>query len=138
MRIETNFEYRFTVAKKFFGATLKGAAFVDIGNVWNLRKGESILAATPDLDEQTVFKLSKFAQQLAVGTGLGLRYDVQYFVFRFDVGLKLKDPQFMGSDQWVISKFFSGARDFKNNYNLTHAPDTYRFLQYNFGIGMPF
>jgi len=138
MRIEANFEYRFTVAKNFFGATLKGAAFVDAGNVWNLRKGESILLATPALDEQTVFKLSKFAQQLAVGTGLGLRYDVQYFVFRFDVGLKLKDPQFGGSDQWVISKFFSGARDFKNTYNATHGPDTYRFLQYNFGIGMPF
>ncbi|WP_426325155.1 BamA/TamA family outer membrane protein [Pedobacter sp. R-06] len=138
MRIETNFEYRFTVAKKFFGATLKGAAFVDIGNVWNLRKGESILVATPTLDEQTVFKLSKFAQQLAIGTGVGLRYDVQYFVFRFDVGLKLKDPQFTGSDQWVISKFLSGARAFKDSYNLTHAPDTYRFLQYNFGIGMPF
>lgn len=138
MRIETNFEYRFTVAKKFFGATLKGAAFVDIGNVWNLRKGESILVATPALDEQTVFKLSKFAQQLAVGTGLGLRYDVQYFVFRFDVGLKLKDPQFTGSDQWVISKFLSGPRDFKDSYNATHGPDTYRFIQYNFGIGMPF
>ncbi|MFC1226276.1 BamA/TamA family outer membrane protein [Pedobacter sp. BG31] len=138
MRIETNFEYRFTVAKKFLGATLKGAAFVDIGNVWNLRKGESILVANPSLDEQTIFRLSKLAQQLAVGTGVGLRYDVQYFVFRFDVGLKLKDPQFAGSDQWVISKFLSGARDFKNTYNATHGPDTYRFIQYNFGIGMPF
>ncbi|WP_370576650.1 BamA/TamA family outer membrane protein [Pedobacter sp. AK013] len=138
MRIETNFEYRFTVAKKFFGATLKGAAFVDAGNVWNLRKGESILLATPTLDEQTVFKLNRFVQQLAIGTGVGLRYDVQYFVFRFDVGLKLKDPQFTGSNQWVIGKFLSGARDFKNSYNATHGPDTYRFLQYNFGIGMPF
>ncbi|MFD2583719.1 BamA/TamA family outer membrane protein [Pedobacter vanadiisoli] len=138
MRIETNLEYRFTVAKKFFGATLKGAAFVDAGNVWNLRKGESILLATPTLDEQTVFKLNRFVQQLAIGTGVGLRYDVQYFVFRFDVGLKLKDPQFTGSDQWVIGKFLSGAREFKNNYNATHGPDTYRFLQYNFGIGMPF
>ncbi|NII83844.1 MULTISPECIES: BamA/TamA family outer membrane protein [unclassified Pedobacter] len=138
MRIETNFEYRFTVAKKFFGATLKGAAFIDAGNVWNLRKGESILVGTPTLDEQTVFKLNRFVQQLAIGTGVGLRYDVQYFVFRFDVGLKLKDPQFTGSDQWVIGKFLSGARDFKNSYNATHGPDTYRFLQYNFGIGMPF
>ena len=138
MRIETNFEYRFTVAKKFLGATLKGAAFVDIGNVWNLRRGESILVSSPTLDEQTIFRLSKLAQQLAVGTGVGLRYDVQYFVFRFDVGLKLKDPQFAGADQWVISKFLSGARDFKNSYNATHGPDTYRFIQYNFGIGMPF
>jgi len=138
MRLETNFEYRFTVAKKFFGATLKGAAFVDAGNIWNIRRGESISQEVSELDEITVFKLSKLAQQIAIGTGVGLRYDVQYFVFRFDVGLKLKDPQFLGGDQWVIGKFLSGARDFKNQYNATHAPDTYRFLQYNFGIGMPF
>jgi outer membrane protein insertion porin family len=138
LRIETNFEYRFTVARKFFGATLKGAAFVDAGNIWNIRRGESITLENPELDELTVFKLSKLAKQIAIGTGVGLRYDVQYFVFRFDVGLKLKDPQFIGSDQWVISKFLSGARDFKNSYNATHGPDTYRFIQYNFGIGMPF
>lgn len=138
LRIETNFEYRFTVARKFFGATLKGAAFVDAGNIWNIRRGESITLENPELDELTVFKLSKLAKQIAIGTGVGLRYDVQYFVFRFDVGLKLKDPQFLGSDQWVISKFLSGARDFKNSYNSTHGPDTYRFIQYNFGIGMPF
>lgn len=138
LRIETNFEYRFTLARKFFGATLKGAAFVDAGNIWNIRRGESITLEYPELDELTVFKLSKLAKQIAVGTGVGLRYDVQYFVFRFDVGLKLKDPQFIGSDQWVISKFLSGARDFKNSYNATHGPDTYRFIQYNFGIGMPF
>ena len=138
MRLETNFEYRFTVARKFFGATLKGGTFVDAGNIWNIRRGESISQDVSELDEITVFKLSRLARQVAIGTGFGLRYDVQYFVFRFDVGLKLKDPQFSGSDQWVISKFFSGAKDFKNQYNATHAPDTYRFIQYNFGIGMPF
>jgi len=138
MRLETNFEYRFTLAKKFFGATLKGAAFVDAGNIWNVRMGESISQEFSELDELTVFKLSKLASRVAVGTGFGLRYDVQYFVFRFDVGIKLKDPQFIGDEQWVISKLFSGGRDFKNQYNATHAPDTYRFVQYNFGIGMPF
>ncbi|MDQ0638197.1 outer membrane protein insertion porin family [Pedobacter sp. W3I1] len=138
LRIETNFEYRFTLARKFFGATLKGAAFVDAGNIWNIRRGESITLENPELDELTVFKLSKLAKQIAIGTGIGLRYDVQYFVFRFDVGLKLKDPQFVGSDQWVISKFLTGSRDFKDSYNSTHGPDTYRFIQYNFGIGMPF
>lgn len=138
MRIETNFEYRFTLAKKFFGATLKGAAFLDIGNVWNVNKTSTVTGGITTTNEATLFKLSKLAQQVAVGTGFGFRYDVQYFVFRFDIGLKLKDPQFTGSDQWVIGKYFSGARDFKNNYNATHAPDTYRFVQYNFGIGMPF
>ncbi len=138
MRIETNFEYRFTLTKKFFGGALKGATFIDAGNIWNIRKGESISYDEPTLDDLTVFKLGKFAQQIAIGTGVGLRYDVQYFVFRFDVGLKLKDPQFSGADQWVIGKLLSGGREFKNTYNAAHAPDTYRFFQYNFGIGMPF
>jgi outer membrane protein insertion porin family len=129
LRIETNFEYRTMVLRKFFGGVLKGAAFVDVGNIWNLNADEG---------EEKMFKLSKLVQQLAIGTGVGLRYDVQYFVFRFDIGLKLKDPQFTGSEQWVISKFLTGGRDFKNNYNATHGPDTYRFFQYNFGIGMPF
>jgi len=138
MRIESNLEYRFTLTKKFFGATLKGAAFVDAGNVWNVTKISATDGATPFDNEKIVFKLSKLAQQVAIGTGLGLRYDVQYFVFRFDVGLKLKDPQFLGSDQWVISKFLSGGKQFRKDFNTTHSPDTYRFIQYNFGIGMPF
>lgn len=130
MRLETNFEYRYMLLRKFFGATLKGAAFVDAGNIWNLTEAAG--------DERKVFKINKLVEQLAIGAGVGIRYDVQYFVFRFDVGIKLKDPQFSGSDQWVIRKFLSGGKDFRNNYNLTNAPDTYRFLQYNFGIGMPF
>ncbi|TDG36975.1 hypothetical protein EZJ43_06760 [Pedobacter changchengzhani] len=133
MRIESNFEYRYKLLSKFFGATLKGAAFVDMGNVWNI--GNNVDDANAEVK---MFKLSKLAQQIAIGTGLGFRYDVQYFVFRFDVGVKVKDPQFEGGDQWVIKKLFSGSRDFKNTYNSTHGPDSYRFLQYNFGIGMPF
>ncbi len=129
LRIETNFEYRNILLRKFFGGVLKGAAFVDAGNIWNLNADEG---------EEKMFKLSKLVQQLAIGAGVGLRYDVQYFVFRFDVGLKIKDPQFSSDEQWVIGKFLSGGKDFRNTYNATHGPDTYRFLQYNFGIGMPF
>ncbi|WP_269427903.1 BamA/TamA family outer membrane protein [Pedobacter punctiformis] len=139
MKIETNFEYRYTLLKKFFGGVLKGAAFVDMGNVWNIN-GKSTLSGgiSEEVKQATLFKLSKLAQQAAIGTGMGFRYDVQYFVFRFDIGLKLKDPQFSGSDQWVVSKFLSGGRAFKDAYSLTNGPDTYRFIQYNFGIGMPF
>ncbi|WP_421942831.1 BamA/TamA family outer membrane protein [Pedobacter sp.] len=139
MKIEANLEYRYTLLRKFFGGVLKGAAFVDMGNVWNIN-GKSTLSGniSEEIRQQTLLKFSKLAQQTAIGAGAGFRYDVQYFVFRFDIGLKVKDPQFNGSEQWVIGKFLSGGRDFRNNYNLTHAPDTYRFLQYNFGIGMPF
>lgn len=130
MHMEANFEYRYNISNKFLAAKLKGAAFLDMGNVWNISAGNQY--------PETYFKWNKLAQQIAIGTGLGFRYDVDYFVFRLDVGLKLKDPQFQGSDQWVISKFFKGGKEFKSQYLTTHSPDRYRFVQYNFGIGMPF
>lgn len=134
MRIEANFEYRYRLLNKFFGGVLKGATFIDMGNVWKI-----VRSPGDDFAEEKMFKFKNMAQQVAIGAGLGLRYDVQYFIFRFDIGLKLKDPQFTGSDQWVINKFLSGEGGaFKANYNATHGPDNYRFVQYNFGIGLPF
>ncbi|MEJ5995816.1 BamA/TamA family outer membrane protein [Pedobacter sp. Du54] len=130
MRIETNLEYRYLLVNKLFGGKLKGAAFVDMGNIWNISSGNP--------RPETYFKLDKLGKQIAIGTGLGFRYDVEFFVFRFDLGLKLKDPQFVGSEQWVISKYLNGGKTFKENYFITHNPDVYRFMQYNFGIGFPF
>jgi outer membrane protein insertion porin family len=129
MRAEANLEYRYKLLNNFFGAKLKGAFFIDAGNIWNV---------TSNRASSTYFDFSKLGSQIAIGTGAGFRYDVQYFVFRFDVGLKLKDPQFSGADQWVISKYLSGAKEFKDDYYRTHSPERYRFVQYNFGIGMPF
>ncbi len=131
MHLEANLEYRFKLVNKFFGGKLKGAVFVDMGNVWNISK-------TSDTSSVGVFKLKNLGKQIAIGTGMGFRYDVQYFVFRFDVGLKLKDPQFTGSEQWVINKFLSGGKAFRAEYDAMNTPDRYRFVQYNFGIGMPF
>jgi len=130
MHIETNFEYRYKLLNNFFGAKLKGAVFLDAGNVWNISKGNP--------QPETYFDFKKVLNQIGIGTGIGLRYDVEYFVFRFDVGLKLKDPQFNGSDQWVIGKYINGATEFKRDYKITHSPEEYRFVQYNFGIGLPF
>jgi outer membrane protein insertion porin family len=130
MRIETNLEYRFMLISKLFGGKLRGATFIDAGNVWNISPNNP--------QPETYFNFKKLGQQIAIGTGFGFRYDVQFFVFRFDLGLKVKDPQFSGSEQWVIAKYLNGAKAFKANYLAGHDPDRYRFMQYNFGIGMPF
>jgi len=129
VKIVSNFEYRFKLINDFFGAKLKGATFTDIGNIWRLREA--------DENPGGEFKFDKFLGQMAIGAGAGLRFDLEYFVFRFDAGLKIKDPQFTGKDQWVITELFN-SREFKRNYQLTNAPDPYSFIQYNFGIGMPF
>lgn len=130
MRIEANLEYRFNLARKFFGGKLNGATFIDAGNIWNIAPGNP--------QPETYFDFKNLQNQIAIGTGIGFRYDVQFFVFRFDIGLKLKDPQFVGDDQWVIGKFINGGKAFKAAYLATHSPDRYRFVQYNFGIGLPF
>lgn len=129
IKIESNAEFRFRMLNNFFGAKLNGATFLDAGNVWRLR--EDIINPNGE------FRGDKFLSQIALGTGFGLRVDLDYFIIRLDAGLKLKDPQFTGSDQWVIKDFFN-SKKFKQDYYQTNWPDRYSFIQYNFGVGMPF
>lgn len=129
IKFETNLEYRFKIANNIMNAKVKGATFVDFGNVW--RKDATV--ENPGGE----FRFDKFLGQLAIGAGAGLRFDLNYFVFRLDAGVKVRDPQFQGSDQYVIRHLFN-KKEFKEKYRVTNAPDEYRFVQYNFGIGMPF
>lgn len=129
IKLEGNMEYRFKILNNLFGAKLKGATFVDAGNIWRLRES--------DINPNGKFSGNTFLGQMAIGTGFGLRFDVDYFVFRLDAGIKVRDPQFKGKDRWVITELFN-SRNFRDQYNADHYPDRYNFVQYNFGIGMPF
>ena len=129
MKLEANLEYRFRILNRFFGAKLNGATFLDMGNVWLLRENE--------LNQGGVFKFDKLLSQVAVGTGFGLRFDMDYFTIRLDAGLKIKDPQFTGKNQWVIQHLFN-SKEFKADYYQSHRPDRYGLFQYNFGVGLPF
>lgn len=127
-----NLEYRYKLMNNFFGSKLKGGTFLDFGNVWRLQQEAD--------NPRGEFKFSNLAQSIAMGIGTGFRLDVNFFVFRFDAGIKLKDPQFNGSDQWVLFNhldelFRTGP--FKASYLQTNG-EKYRFMQLNFGIGMPF
>jgi len=130
VKIVANTEYRYKIADNFFGSKLKGAIFSDIGNVWRLKD------EVPDAK----FSLATLPKTTAIGIGTGIRLDLNFFVFRLDAGFKFKDPQFNGSDQWVLvdhlgELFHSGA--FKNSYYQNNR-EKYSFMQLNFGIGMPF
>lgn len=129
IKLESNVEYRFRMVNNFLGAKLNGATFVDMGNIWRLRDNP--------LNQNGALEFNKFFSQIAIGTGFGLRFDMDYFTMRLDAGLKLKDPQFSGKDQWVV-KYFFDAKNFKDTYYESHKPDRYNFIQYNFGIGLPF
>ncbi|MGV8878184.1 MAG: BamA/TamA family outer membrane protein [Sphingobacteriaceae bacterium] len=127
-----NLEYRYKLLNNFFGSKLKGGTFVDFGNVWRLKQEAD--------NPRGEFKFNTLGQSIAMGIGTGFRLDVNFFVFRFDAGIKLKDPQFSGSDQWVLFNhlgelFRTGP--FKAAYIETNG-EKYRFMQLNFGIGMPF
>src|SRR5690606_17065359 len=129
VKLEANLEYRFRIMNNFLGAKLNGATFVDMGNIWRLRADQ--------LNPNGEFKLDKLFEQTAIGSGVGLRFDMDYSILRMDAGLKVKDPQFQGSEQWVLKHLFH-AKDFKNSYYQLHKPDRYNFIQYNFGVGLPF
>ncbi|MFD2873993.1 BamA/TamA family outer membrane protein [Mucilaginibacter ximonensis] len=143
IKFVTNAEYRYKLVNNFFGSKLKGAVFIDAGNVWRLHK-------QPE-NPNGEFRFNNLLQSSAIGIGTGLRFDVSFFVFRLDAAFKFKDPQFNGADQWVLIKhgnelFHPGA--FKQAYldanrvgvdaNGRSIGDTYNFMQLNFGIGMPF
>ncbi|MGZ3765779.1 MAG: translocation and assembly module lipoprotein TamL, partial [Mucilaginibacter sp.] len=132
IKFVANAEYRYKLADNFFGSKLKGAFFIDAGNVWRLHNETS--------NPGGQFRFSNFWQSTAMGVGTGLRFDLAFFVFRFDAALKFKDPEFNGSDQWVlinhIDELFH-AGPFKKAYQKLNG-ESYNFLQLNFGIGLPF
>jgi outer membrane protein insertion porin family len=132
VKFVANAEYRYKLANNFFGSMLKGAVFVDAGNVWRLHK-------QPQYANEE-FRLNNILPSTAIGIGTGFRFDLSFFVFRLDAALKFKDPQFTGSDQWVLIDHFNelfSSGPFKRAYSKANG-ESYNFLQLNFGVGMPF
>ena len=94
IKIEANIEYRF---KLFW--ILEGAMFVDAGNIWAIKEDASRPGAQ--------FKFNKFFEDLAIGTGLGMRFDLSFVILRTDIGFKLRDPKYSGDYKWLINRSFS-------------------------------
>lgn len=109
VKLEANLEYRF---KLFW--RMEGAFFTDAGNIWAINY--------KDNREGAVFKFDTFYKQIAVGSGFGLRFDFTYFLFRLDLGMKMRDPSRP-----------EGKRFIPGNYSIT-ADD----FNLSFAIGYPF
>src|SRR3569833_1718424 len=128
-----NAEYRYKITNNFFGSALRGALFMDAGNIWRLHRQQ------PQFPNEEI-RLDNIWPSTAIGIGTGLRFDLSFFVFRLDAAFKFKDPQFFGSDQWVLINhpgelFHTGP--FKRAYYNANG-ESYNFMQLNFGVGMPF
>ncbi len=109
IKFDASIEYRTKLFWKF-----DGALFIDAGNIWTLR----------DYDDQPggQFKLDSFYKQIAVSYGMGLRLDLDFFVIRFDAGMK------------AINPIYESGR---NRYPIYH-PKLSRDLALHFAVGYPF
>lgn len=122
LKLEANVEYRFPLF-----SYLKGAFFIDAGNVW--LTGDYSEIEDDQLTSsfsQTLFTDGKFEKdwltEVAAGVGFGLRLDIQSFVIRLDLASPLRIPYLPENERWN-TPFFGNA---DNNMTL------------NFAIGYPF
>ena len=97
LKLQANIEYR----PRLFG-NLYGALFVDAGNVWNMRDN-------PDLPDDQ-FKIGNVLDEMAVGTGIGFRYDLDYFVIRIDWGIGIHAPYDTGKRGYFNMPSFGDAQ----------------------------
>ena len=110
MKLDLNAEYRAHLFWK-----LGGALFVDAGNIWTLRSYQE--------QQGGQFKLKHLLSDMAVSYGLGLRFNFDYFIVRFDLGMKAVNPAYAEADE--------------EHYPLLH-PRFSRDYAFHFAVGLPF
>ena len=87
VKLQANLEYR----QRLFG-NLHGAVFLDAGNVWLRKDLEIGIDDISIMFKEAYFHFSEFFKQMAVGTGVGLRYDLDFLILRLDWGIGLHVP----------------------------------------------
>ena len=113
IKLEANIEYRFPLFN-IGSYKMKGALFVDGGNIWSIRADDY---------ENSLFS-KDFLNEIAIGTGFGMRYDVNFVIFRIDLGVPLKYPYINeNNSRWI-------KEPIKNALNGN--------VVLNLGIGYPF
>ena len=110
LKLDINLEYR-----TFLFWKINGAFFIDAGNIWTLRSYKE--------QPGGAFRMNSFIKQIAVAYGLGLRLNFDYFVLRFDGGMKAINPAFPSSSS--------------DHYPIFH-PDFSRDFAFHFAVGYPF
>ncbi|WP_455672830.1 translocation and assembly module lipoprotein TamL [Phocaeicola sp.] len=108
IKLDLNIEYRTHLFWK-----LNGAAFIDAGNVWTIRNDAE--------QENGVFKFNKFYEQIAMAYGLGIRFDLDYLILRFDGGMKAINPMEAGKGRYPLIR-----------------PRFSRDFAFHFAVGYPF
>ena len=109
---EANFKLAFSLEHRYklFGK-LNGAFFIDAGNIWNVLDDVE--------DPKAIFNSFESLNDIAIGSGIGLRYDFDFFILRFDTGFKTYNPTYQKNQRWF------------KDFNFSNAV-------YNIGINYPF
>ena len=109
---EANFKLAFSLEHRYkLFSKLDGAFFIDAGNIWNVLDDVE--------DPKAIFNSIKSLNDIAVGSGIGLRYDFDFFILRFDTGFKTYNPTYPKNQRWL------------KDFNFSNAV-------YNIGINYPF
>jgi outer membrane protein assembly factor BamA len=121
MKLEGNVELRFDLIRMFNGTVnLKGATFLDIGNIWMMSKD----LARPGSE----FHLGSLYHDLAIGTGAGLRLDFNFFLVRLDWGVPVKVPYYTGQKNgWYLGEWDLADKQWRRDNII-----------WNIAIGYPF
>tara|TARA_R110002051_G_scaffold61682_1_gene112964 strand:- start:2093 stop:4675 length:2583 start_codon:yes stop_codon:yes gene_type:complete len=96
LKLALNLEYRFPIV-----GDVNGAIFADAGNIWNVLDNVE--------DPNATFDSFASLKDIALGTGLGLRYDFTYFLFRLDLGFKTYNPAEIQSERWFKDYNFANS-----------------------------
>ena len=110
MKIDFNLEYRTHLFWKF-----GGAAFIDAGNIWTLHEYKEQPGGQ--------FSFKNFPNEIAVGYGMGVRLNFDYFILRFDFGMKAVNPAYKETED--------------EHFPIFH-PHLGRDFAFHFAVGLPF
>lgn len=113
IKLEVNTELRYSINN-----ILEGAFFIDMGNIW--------LYSKDTLRPGAQFSKT-FLNELAVGTGVGLRINLTILLLRIDLGMPLREPSLPSGQRWVLNQINFGDKQWRRNN-----------LVLNLGIGYPF
>jgi outer membrane protein assembly factor BamA len=114
MKLEGNVEYRFTLV-----GMVKGAFFADAGNTW-------LNHPNPDIPGGA-FSVHTFVKELAMDIGTGIRFDIDFFVLRLDLGVPIRKPWLPENQRWVFDEFDLGSKTWRRNNMI-----------FNLAFGYPF
>ncbi len=113
VKLELNTEYRTNLF-----SIINGAVFIDAGNIWLIND---------DINKPGAQFSSKFYEEIAVGAGFGLRFDLSFLILRTDLAFPLRVPYNEKGNRWVIDEISFGNSTWRKNN-----------LVFNLAIGYPF